>query len=118
MRKRTCLAPWCGRPATSTGFSGRSAKQLAKTRRRLEREGRVELRAVEPVGELEPVLEESFALEAAGWKGRSKKAILSSERMTRFYRDVFEIACASGGPASRGASMLAGQWPGSMRPLC
>jgi CelD/BcsL family acetyltransferase involved in cellulose biosynthesis len=48
------------------------------------------MRVIEPVDELEPVLAESFALEAAGWKGRSGKAMLSSDRMTRFYHGLFE----------------------------
>jgi CelD/BcsL family acetyltransferase involved in cellulose biosynthesis len=76
--------------AYSEGLSGNARRQVAKARRRLERQGRVELRVVEPVEELEPVLAESFALEAAGWKGRSKSAILSSARMEGFWRSLFE----------------------------
>ncbi len=76
--------------AYSQGLSGNARRQVGKARRRLEREGKVELRVVEPVDELEEVLAESFALEAAGWKGRSKTAILSSERMTGFWRSLFE----------------------------
>ena len=73
----------------SRGLSGNARRQIGKARRRLEREGKVELRVVEPVGELDPVLAQSFALEAQGWKGRSRSAILSSERMTGFWRSVF-----------------------------
>jgi CelD/BcsL family acetyltransferase involved in cellulose biosynthesis len=76
--------------AYSNELSGNARRQVAKARRRLERQGQVELRVVEPVDELEPVLAESFALEAAGWKGRSKSAILSSARMARFWRSLFE----------------------------
>ena len=76
--------------AYSQGMSANARRQVGKARRRLEREGHVELRVVEPVEELEPVLAESFALEAAGWKGRSKSAILSSARMTGFWRSLFE----------------------------
>jgi CelD/BcsL family acetyltransferase involved in cellulose biosynthesis len=70
-------------------LSGNARRQIGKARRRLEREGKVELRVVEQVPELQPVVAESFALEAQGWKGRSKSAILSSERMTEFWRSVF-----------------------------
>lgn len=72
------------------GLSAKTRSNDRRARRRLEREGRVELRAIEPVGQLEPVLAESFAVEAAGWKGRSNKAILSSERRARFWRALFE----------------------------
>jgi CelD/BcsL family acetyltransferase involved in cellulose biosynthesis len=76
--------------AYSEGLSGNARRQVGKARRRLERQGRVELRVVEPVDELEPVLDESFALEAAGWKGHSKSAILSSPRIEGFWRSLFE----------------------------
>ena len=76
--------------AYSQGLSGNARRQVAKARRRLERQGEVELRVVEPIDELEPVLVESFALEAAGWKGRSKSAILSSARLAGFWRSLFE----------------------------
>jgi CelD/BcsL family acetyltransferase involved in cellulose biosynthesis len=72
------------------GLSGNARRQLSKARRRLERQGQLELRVVEPIAELEPVLAESFALEAAGWKGHSKSAILSSAQMTGFWRSLFE----------------------------
>jgi hypothetical protein len=72
------------------GLSGNARRQLSKARRRLERQGQLELRVVEPNAELEPVLAESFALEAAGWKGHSKSAILSSAQMTGFWRSLFE----------------------------
>jgi CelD/BcsL family acetyltransferase involved in cellulose biosynthesis len=73
----------------SRHLSGNARRQVGKARRRLEREGKVELRVVQPVEELEPVLAESFALEARGWKGRSKSAILSSGGMARFWRSLF-----------------------------
>ena len=70
-------------------LSRNARKQLGRSRQRLAAEGRIELTAVEPVGELGPVLAESFALEAAGWKGRSGKAILSDEPRRRFWDAVF-----------------------------
>jgi len=73
-----------------SGLSAKTRSNDRRARRRLDREGRVELRAIEPVGQLEPVFAESFALEAAGWKGRSNKAILSSERQARFWQALFE----------------------------
>ncbi len=76
--------------AYSQNLSSNARRHVAKARRRLEREGHVELRVIEPIDELAPVLAESFALEAAGWKGRSKSAILSSARMAEFWRSLFE----------------------------
>jgi CelD/BcsL family acetyltransferase involved in cellulose biosynthesis len=75
--------------AYSRHLSGNARRQIGKARRRLEREGKVELRVVEAVKDLEPVLAESFSLEAKGWKGRSESAILSSERLAGFWRSVF-----------------------------
>jgi hypothetical protein len=60
-----------------------------RQRRSLERAGRVELRALAPIVDLEAVLAESFALEAAGWKGRSGKAMRSSNTEERFWHDLY-----------------------------
>jgi CelD/BcsL family acetyltransferase involved in cellulose biosynthesis len=75
--------------AYSERFSRNARKQIRRAHRRLEREGRVEVKVLESVGELEPVLSECLQLEAAGRKGRSGKAILTSEQKTRFWRDAF-----------------------------
>jgi CelD/BcsL family acetyltransferase involved in cellulose biosynthesis len=70
---------------------GRHARnRLRNARRRLERAGRLEVRAVRTVDRLGPVLEESLALEARGWKGRSRTAVLSSERDSLFWRLVLQ----------------------------
>jgi CelD/BcsL family acetyltransferase involved in cellulose biosynthesis len=74
----------------SMGLSAKTRANDRRGRRGLERMGPTELRAIEPVDELEPVLAEALALEAAGWKGRSSKAILSSQRQEGFYRSLFE----------------------------
>jgi CelD/BcsL family acetyltransferase involved in cellulose biosynthesis len=71
-------------------LSANARRQIGKGRRRLEKKGTVELRVLREVEELEPVLEECFALEAAGSKGRRGSAILSSEQMTRFMGLAYE----------------------------
>jgi CelD/BcsL family acetyltransferase involved in cellulose biosynthesis len=70
-------------------LSTNARRQVRKAHRRLEREGRVELRVFEEPEDLEPVLAECFALEAAGHKGLWKSDTLSSEALTRFLELVF-----------------------------
>jgi hypothetical protein len=72
------------------GLSSKARSNLRRGRKRLEGEGRLEIRLMETVDKLEPALSEAFALEAAGWKGHAKSATLSSERATRFWRSVSE----------------------------
>jgi CelD/BcsL family acetyltransferase involved in cellulose biosynthesis len=72
------------------GMSAKTRANLRRARRRLESEGRLDVRVDEPIADLEPTLAEAFELEAAGWKGRSKSATLSSERAARFWRCVSE----------------------------
>jgi CelD/BcsL family acetyltransferase involved in cellulose biosynthesis len=70
--------------------------QLGRARRRLEREGRVELELADGRERLEEVLEEAFRVEASGWKGASGTAITSRPDTHRFYRDVARWAAGEG----------------------
>jgi CelD/BcsL family acetyltransferase involved in cellulose biosynthesis len=70
--------------------------QLGRARRRLEREGRVELEVADGRERLEAVLEEAFRIEASGWKGANATAITSRPDTRRFYRDVARWAAAEG----------------------
>jgi CelD/BcsL family acetyltransferase involved in cellulose biosynthesis len=70
--------------------------QLGRARRRLEREGRVELELADGRERLEEVLEEAFRVEASGWKGANGTAITSQDATHRFYREVARWAAAEG----------------------
>jgi CelD/BcsL family acetyltransferase involved in cellulose biosynthesis len=61
-------------------------KRLASYRRKMEREHDFEMTLIEQPAELGELLEESFALEASGWKGEAGTAITSDPRTERFYR--------------------------------
>ena len=63
-------------------------KRLARYRRQMERKHGLELVVAEAPSELEPLLTESFAVEASGWKGREGTAIESAPETEAFYRDV------------------------------
>jgi CelD/BcsL family acetyltransferase involved in cellulose biosynthesis len=70
--------------------------QLGRARRRLEREGRVELELADGRERLDEVLEEAFRIEASGWKGTNGTAITSRPDTRRFYRDVARWAAGEG----------------------
>ena len=72
------------------GLSTKTRSNDRRARRRLAGEGKVELRVIEPVEEVEQVFGESFALEATSWKGRSNQAILSSKREEGFWRELYD----------------------------
>ena len=70
--------------------------ELRRRRRRLEEEGRFSFE-VETGGEQLPaLLDEGFAVEAAGWKGEQGKAISSRPETLRFYRAVARWAAERG----------------------
>ncbi len=73
-----------------TSLSANARQQIARARRRLERAGAVEIRALEPVaaGELDRALGQCLELEAAGRKRRSGDATLSDPATERFLRTV------------------------------
>ena len=64
-------------------------KRLARYRRKMDREMDLELAVAELPDSPESAFEECLRLEAAGWKGESGTAMLSSPATERFYRDVF-----------------------------
>ena len=70
--------------------------QLGRARRRLEREGRVELEVADGRERLKEILEEAFQIEASGWKGTNGTAITSRPDTRRFYRDVARWAAGEG----------------------
>jgi len=77
---------------------------LRRRRRRLAEMGAVSYRCIGPQGEPEAVdsfLEEFFALEAAGWKGRGGTAIARDARALVFYRRLAHAALREGWLALR-----------------
>jgi CelD/BcsL family acetyltransferase involved in cellulose biosynthesis len=74
-------------------LSPNARRQLKKARRRLEREGTIELQTVEeftPDASLPEFLDECFRLEAAGWKGAGGNAVASDARLLRFWHALLE----------------------------
>jgi CelD/BcsL family acetyltransferase involved in cellulose biosynthesis len=61
---------------------------LERFRRKMLREHNAEIRVVDAPADLEAELQRGFAVEASGWKGRAKTAILSSAETEQFYRRV------------------------------
>jgi CelD/BcsL family acetyltransferase involved in cellulose biosynthesis len=70
--------------------------QLGRARRRLEREGRVELEIADGAERLEDLLTEAFRVEASGWKGAEGTAISSKPQTLRFYQEVARWAAGQG----------------------
>jgi CelD/BcsL family acetyltransferase involved in cellulose biosynthesis len=71
-------------------------KRLARYRRKMDRDLGLELSVAELPADAGSAFEECLRLEAAGWKGGSGTAILSSPATTDFYRAVFEMLRRSG----------------------
>jgi len=73
-------------------LSSNARGQLRNYRRRLDREGEVEVTTLAAPAADEPLdalLEQCFALEAAGWKGRAGGAIAAEEKLVGFWQDLF-----------------------------
>jgi CelD/BcsL family acetyltransferase involved in cellulose biosynthesis len=71
-------------------------KSLRRGLRQLEAEGRVEFDVHEGLEGLEHVLEETFRVEASGWKGRRGTAIESRAETKRFYTEIAHWAAERG----------------------
>lgn len=70
--------------------------QLGRARRRLEREGKLQLEIADGSERLEDLLAEAFQIEASGWKGAEGTAIASRPETLRFYREIARWAAAQG----------------------
>jgi CelD/BcsL family acetyltransferase involved in cellulose biosynthesis len=71
-------------------------KALRRHRRRLEEEGAVKFEVHDGSTDLDQLLAEVFAVEAAGWKGRRGTAMASQPQTARFYTDVARWAASRG----------------------
>lgn len=71
------------------GLSRHTRRELARLHRKLEAEhGEVHVRAYDTPSELEKELQAGLELEARGWKGRRRTAILSRPDTAAFYRQI------------------------------
>jgi len=77
-------------------LSSRLRAELRRRRRRLGEHGEVSLEITDGRQRLASYLEEGFAVEAAGWKGRQGTAIASQPRTRQFYEGVARWAAGRG----------------------
>jgi CelD/BcsL family acetyltransferase involved in cellulose biosynthesis len=78
------------------GLSANLAKDLRRSRRRLDRQGEVAVEIADGRQRLDGLLAEAFAVEAAGWKGRRGTAIRSRPETRLFYTEVARWAAREG----------------------
>jgi CelD/BcsL family acetyltransferase involved in cellulose biosynthesis len=81
---------------TRERLSRNRRSQLGRARRRLEREGKLEVDIAGGRDRLEERLTEAFRVEASGWKGAEGTAIASRPETRRFYREVAHWAAGQG----------------------
>lgn len=78
------------------GTRGRPFKELRRRWRKLNREHEPRFRFEDSPGDLEADLKTGFEIEASGWKGRQKTAILSSPQTRAFYTAIASSYLARG----------------------
>jgi CelD/BcsL family acetyltransferase involved in cellulose biosynthesis len=78
------------------GLSRNRRKALRRHRRKLEDEGAVQFEVHDGRTDLDGLIAEVFAVEAAGWKGRNGTAMSSHPQTARFYTDVARWAADRG----------------------
>jgi CelD/BcsL family acetyltransferase involved in cellulose biosynthesis len=78
------------------GLGSKRRNTLKRRRRRLEERGEVTLGITEGGEELEGLLEEALQVEALGWKGERRSAIISRRETHQFYRSVAAWAAGRG----------------------
>ena len=76
------------------GMSSSFRANLRRRRRRLEKMGAVSVERVTGGDDLQARLEEGFAIERSGWKGKNGTAILQDRRTYGFYTDLAHSAAA------------------------
>jgi CelD/BcsL family acetyltransferase involved in cellulose biosynthesis len=77
-------------------LDGKVLRELRRRRRRLERDGALELTVEDGTVGLESLLDEGFRVEGAAWKQARGSAIASSAVSDAFYRDVATWAAGRG----------------------
>jgi CelD/BcsL family acetyltransferase involved in cellulose biosynthesis len=82
--------------ALASVLSSKFKANLRRRRRRLEERGAVSVDRVTGGEELQARLEESYALERSGWKGRKGSAAAQSSRTHGFYTELAHRAASDG----------------------
>ncbi len=85
-----------GWEAYSRSLPAKKRSDLRRRRRRLEEAGRVTIEVYDGSGNLDALLTEGFAVEAAGWKGGEGTAIASNPAIERLYREAAHWAAGEG----------------------
>lgn len=85
-----------GGPAGRAALSAKGAKELRRQRRRLADLGRLVHATAEDDGAVRADIERFLALEAAGWKGAARTAMLSSSARTAFLRTATRMLVRRG----------------------
>ena len=93
---RSPYLPLEGVEAADSAVDRKMRKELRRCRRRLEDLGEVVIGVEPPDADLDALLEEAFAVETLGWKGRAGSAIAASEETRGFYTAVARWAAARG----------------------
>lgn len=79
------------------GTMSRNTRQrVGKLRRRMDREHQLELRCIESPADPAGHLAKALAIEANGWKGRARSAVLSSPERSAFYAAIADRFAATG----------------------
>lgn len=84
---------WCAYLAER---DGKMLRELRRRRRHLEREGTLSFSLARGGEHLDGLVDEGFAVEAAGWKGQDGSAVASDPATLRFYREIAHWAAARG----------------------
>lgn len=85
-----------GWDAYRASLDGKMLRELRRRRRRLERDGQLELVVADGSRGRDGLLDEGFGVEAAAWKGRTGTAIASNVETERFYREIGRWAAERG----------------------
>ncbi|MDZ7629403.1 MAG: GNAT family N-acetyltransferase [Parvularculaceae bacterium] len=88
-------SPWSTDDYLKEVLSGKRRKELRRLRARLEDEGAVRFE-VFAGGDIDPWAEEFLLLEASGWKGRNRTALLQDDKSARFFKEAATLASAAG----------------------
>jgi CelD/BcsL family acetyltransferase involved in cellulose biosynthesis len=89
----SCAGSWDDYAA---GLGAKMRREVRRRRRLLEWTGALTIEVLDGSERLDTLLDEGFAVEAAGWKGDGGTAIVSHVATARFYREVAAWAAARG----------------------
>jgi hypothetical protein len=95
---RALLAPTAGRLRyLDHAVGGKKHKELRRQRRRLLEKGLLKIASAHTVDDIPRALSDYLALEAAGWKGRTRTAAKQSAAICAFMQSAIESLAADGG---------------------